>query len=47
VLTLQPLPNVDGVKALRWVLKRMLRHYGLKCTDLHEAAGDHEGPTQK
>jgi hypothetical protein len=37
VVTFQPLPNVDAIKALRWVLKSALRKHGLKCTDLHEA----------
>ena len=35
VLTLQPLPGaVDEIKALRWVLKRLLRQHGLKCIGL-------------
>jgi hypothetical protein len=36
VLTLRPLPKVDGTKALCFVLKRLLRQYGLKCVALHE-----------
>jgi hypothetical protein len=36
-LTLQPLPNVDGIKALRFVLKRLLRQCGLQCVALREA----------
>jgi hypothetical protein len=31
VLTLQALPGVDAIKALRWVLKGMLRQHGLRC----------------
>jgi hypothetical protein len=34
ILELTPLPGVDGVKALRWVLKSALRKHGLRCTDL-------------
>jgi hypothetical protein len=45
VVTLEPLPHVDGVKALRWLLKAAGRRYGLKCVDLAEAdvgsLGDH------
>jgi hypothetical protein len=36
-VTLRPLPNVDGIKALRWVLKSALRKHGLKCIDVREA----------
>jgi hypothetical protein len=35
-MTLQPLPGVDGIRALRWVLKRLLRQFGMKCVDLRE-----------
>jgi hypothetical protein len=37
VVTLRPLPNVDAVKALRWVLKSALRKHGLRCTDVQLA----------
>jgi hypothetical protein len=40
VLTLVALPGVDAIKALRWVLKRLLRQHGLKCISLREEAGD-------
>jgi hypothetical protein len=36
VLTLQPQPGVDPVKALRWILKTLLRRHGMKCVDVHE-----------
>jgi hypothetical protein len=36
VLTLQPLPGVDAIKALRWVLKGLLRQHRLRCISLHE-----------
>jgi hypothetical protein len=39
VVTLRPLPGTDPIKALRWILKSALRKHGMKCTDLHEAAG--------
>jgi hypothetical protein len=38
VLVLQPEPGVDAVRALRWVLKRLLRQWGLHCVDIHEEA---------
>ena len=34
VLTLKPLPGVYGISALRAVLKRLLRTYGMRCIDL-------------
>jgi hypothetical protein len=36
VLVLQPLPNVDPIWSLRWVLKGLLRQYGMKCVSVHE-----------
>ena len=36
VLTLQPLPGVDAIRSLRWVLKGLLRQYGMRCVDLYE-----------
>jgi hypothetical protein len=36
VLTLQPLPGVDPVKALRWILKTVLRRHGMRCVNVHE-----------
>ena len=44
VLVLQPEPGVDPIRALRWILKRSLRQFGMKCVDIREAecqsAGD-------
>jgi hypothetical protein len=34
VMTLQPLPGVDAIRALRWVLKGLLRQCGLRCVEL-------------
>jgi hypothetical protein len=31
VLKLRPLPGVDPIRALRWVLKRLLRDHGFRC----------------
>jgi hypothetical protein len=42
VLTLQPLPGVDPIRALRWLLKGLLRQYGTKCIDIREQH-DHDG----
>jgi hypothetical protein len=36
VLTLVALPGVDAIKALRWVLKQLLRQHGFRCISLHE-----------
>ena len=35
-MTLEPLPGVDGIRSLRWVLKRLLRQYGMRCVNLRE-----------
>jgi hypothetical protein len=42
VLTLEALPRVDAIKALRFVLKRLIRQYGLKCVDLYEVKANSE-----
>jgi hypothetical protein len=36
VLTLQALPGVDAIKALRQLLKVALRRFGLKCVSITE-----------
>ena len=36
VLTLRPLPYVDPVRSLRWVLKGLLRQHGMRCIDIRE-----------
>jgi hypothetical protein len=36
VLTLQPLPGVDAIRSLRWVLKALLRQYGMRCVSVQE-----------
>jgi hypothetical protein len=35
-MTLQPLPHVDAIKSLRWVLKGLLRQHGMKCISVYE-----------
>jgi hypothetical protein len=40
-MTLQPLPGVDPIRSLRWVLKGLLHQHGMKCVDLREG---HYGP---
>jgi hypothetical protein len=35
-MTLQPLPGVDAIRALRWALKGLLRQYGLRCVRLRQ-----------
>ena len=36
VLRLTPLPGIDGILALRAVLKTLLRHYGMRCLSVRE-----------
>ena len=36
VLKLVALPGIDATRALRFVLKRLIRTYGLKCVDVQE-----------
>jgi hypothetical protein len=36
VLTLRARPGIDAVRALLWVLKRLLRQYGFRCVGLRE-----------
>ena len=39
VLKLEPLPGIDGHKALREALKRLRRNHGLRCLACIEEAG--------
>ena len=34
VLTLVPLPGVNAIRALRWILKSVLRQHGMRCVDI-------------
>lgn len=38
VLRLEPLPGIDGTRALRDLLKRARRNHGLRCVACHEEA---------
>jgi hypothetical protein len=38
VVTFMPVPGVNGVRALRWLLKRAKRQYGLVAVDAREEA---------
>jgi hypothetical protein len=40
VMTLEPLPGVDGIRALRWVLKGLLRQHGMRCVSLREESSE-------
>jgi hypothetical protein len=40
VLRLQPLKGVDPLRALRHVLKRLLRAHGMKCLSVEQSAAD-------
>jgi hypothetical protein len=35
-VTFTPMPGIDGVRALRWLLKRARRQYGLITVDARE-----------
>ena len=35
-MTLEPLPHVDAIRSLRWVLKGLLRQHGMRCVGLYE-----------
>ena len=47
VLVLEPLPNADPIRSLRWILKATLRQHGMCCVDLHAAEGDTPIPPLK
>jgi hypothetical protein len=34
IVRLRPLPNVDGIRAIRAALKTLLRQFGLKCLSI-------------
>jgi hypothetical protein len=42
LLRLQPLKGIDPIHALRHVLKRMLRQYGMQCISCVEEGKDGE-----
>jgi hypothetical protein len=46
VLTLRPEPDVDPIRSLRWVLKRLLRQFGMRCIDLRYGKKPHAGSEQ-
>lgn len=33
-LSLRAEPGIDAIRALRWVLKSLLRQYGMRCVDI-------------
>jgi len=40
LLRLRPLKNIDPYRALRWILKRVLRTYGMQCVSVEEEKHD-------
>jgi hypothetical protein len=36
LLKLQAAPGSEGIRALRWLLKALLRRYGLRCISVEE-----------
>ena len=39
-LTIEASPDVDAIKALRFVLKKLLRQYGFRCLAVREVDGE-------
>ena len=39
-MTLEPLPPVDAIRSLRWVLKGLLRQHGMRCISVREAGNN-------
>jgi hypothetical protein len=46
VVTLRPEPRVEPIRALRRLLKVLLREYGMKCTSVDLIDGKEEEPSQ-
>jgi hypothetical protein len=44
VITLVPMRGTDGVRALRWLLKRARRQFGLIAVDVREEAKPDAAP---
>jgi hypothetical protein len=44
ILKIEGKRGADNIKSLRWVLKRLLRRYGLKCLDVREIGGRDSAP---
>jgi hypothetical protein len=42
ILRLRPEKNIDPLRALRWVLKHMLRQHGMQCISCVEEGKDGE-----
>jgi hypothetical protein len=40
-MTLEPLPGVDGIRAMRWVIKGFLRQHGMRCVSVREENNEH------
>jgi hypothetical protein len=38
-LKLEGTPGTAGIRDLRWLLKRLLRQHGFRCTDAREIGG--------
>jgi hypothetical protein len=36
LIALQPLPGVDAIRSLRWVLKSLLRQYGMRAVSISQ-----------
>jgi hypothetical protein len=36
ILVLEPLPHVDAIRQLRWLLKRLGRQWGFRCVSIEE-----------
>jgi hypothetical protein len=47
IIKVRPVPGVDPIKALRRLLKALLRQYGLKCTQVSEQEDGDERRREK
>jgi hypothetical protein len=35
-MMLEPLPGVDAIRSLRWILKTVLQQHGMRCISVRE-----------
>jgi len=35
-MMLEPLPGINSIRSLRWVLRGLLRQHGMRCVNLRE-----------
>jgi hypothetical protein len=47
VLRLIPLPHVDAIRNLRWILKKLLRQHGFRCVSIKVESVKEENENDK